>query len=521
MRISEIFANKNFIFFPFNGKTPPIETKLIEQNELKQGALRTSYLLSSISALAERTERITKLFQEDKINNYGVYCIKLCKDGEWREIVIDDFLPCDPKKRDLCFSSCSRISKDSKSSSHPIWLPLLEKAYAKAYGSYHLIEEGSTETALTDLTGAPVESIDNSNEELWDNLKSAFENDYVIIASAGETSASRELLKEVGLIPFNSYTILEAHEVEIEEDVVEYLIKVRNPWGVTEWIGDWSSYSNLWRDDIKNKLSFNYDKDSTFWMNFRDFKHYFSKVEICKVQTNYVYDSIRLYQKKRGTQYNLVQLTVSPSEELETIHIFLSLIQPDARNYPNSGYKYSIGRFIISKLSGAELTYIEGCMDQEKYITKEMHLAPGEYLVYVEIDWNTDRDYPFVLGCYSMVHTSMKTLSPDDFPQILDQIYISAAKSANSLQDFASEGASNCFKCSKITPEGYAYIYFENNEEDSTLIEDVKYTKFEGLRLLPPFEGTSYCVKVEPMQRKIVLIKRLNVSEFNLYYSFQ
>jgi len=72
-----------------------------------------------------------------------------------------------------------------------------------------------------------------------------------------------------------------------------------------------------------------------------------------------------------------------------------------------------------------------------------------------------------------------------------------------------------------VTPEGYAYIYFENNEEDATLIEDVKYTKFEGLKLLPPFNGTNYYVRIAPGESCIVLIKQVDMTGFNLIYSYQ
>jgi calpain-15 len=65
-------------------------------------------------------------------------------DGEWKNIIVDDFIPC--KKNKPAFS---------RANGNEIWVLLLEKAYAKAYGSYYRIEGGNPAVALRDLTGAP------------------------------------------------------------------------------------------------------------------------------------------------------------------------------------------------------------------------------------------------------------------------------------------------------------------------------------------------------------------------------
>jgi calpain-15 len=47
----------------------------------------------------------------------------------------------------------------SKCSGKYFWVPIIEKALAKAHGSYYAIEEGFLKEAVRILTGAPTFSI--------------------------------------------------------------------------------------------------------------------------------------------------------------------------------------------------------------------------------------------------------------------------------------------------------------------------------------------------------------------------
>jgi hypothetical protein len=49
----------------------------------------------------------------------------------------------------------------------------------------------------------------------------------------------------------------------------EKLIQLRNPWGETEWKGDWSDQSEKWTPEAKSALNYNVlSEDGIFWMPF-------------------------------------------------------------------------------------------------------------------------------------------------------------------------------------------------------------------------------------------------------------
>jgi calpain-15 len=67
--------------------------------------------------------------------------------GEKKTIVVDDRFPyCSYKKR-WAFSRTS--------DSNEIWVLIIEKAWAKLFGSYQRIEAGTSGEALHPLTGCP------------------------------------------------------------------------------------------------------------------------------------------------------------------------------------------------------------------------------------------------------------------------------------------------------------------------------------------------------------------------------
>jgi len=57
---------------------------------------------------------------------------------------------------------------------------------------------------------------------------------------------------------------------------------LRNPWGSSEWTGDWSDESEKWNKRLKNLVGFDgVIDDGTFWMDFNDYFQEFCTAYIC------------------------------------------------------------------------------------------------------------------------------------------------------------------------------------------------------------------------------------------------
>lgn len=194
----------------------------------------------------------------------GLYALKLYLDGVPREIVVDDLLPYDSHKEQWAFSRSGQ-DLDGKE----IWVQLLEKAWAKIYGSYQRIEAGDIGEAFTTLTGAPTHMFNHEDyaddpEKLWKFLETGDSRGYLMttaVASGQEakydSKGNQVSSGSTGLVDAHAYSIIAAVEVNLGSKSTtlgmfslpesERLVLIRNPWGFREWSGDWSDSSELWQ----------------------------------------------------------------------------------------------------------------------------------------------------------------------------------------------------------------------------------------------------------------------------------
>ena len=103
-----------------------------------------------MASLAEYPERIKKIFQTHEVNEAGCYAVNIYVNGEPRTVVVDDYFPYDATTDQWAFS---RPSKEE--GMNEIWVLILEKVWAKVFGSYQRIEAGTAGEAMYPLTGCP------------------------------------------------------------------------------------------------------------------------------------------------------------------------------------------------------------------------------------------------------------------------------------------------------------------------------------------------------------------------------
>jgi hypothetical protein len=177
------------------------------------------------------------MFHAKTLTESGAYAVKLYVNGEPIDIVIDDYFPYDsrPEKDNWMFS---RDTAEKE-----IWVQILEKAYAKAFGSYEVTEGGKPYQAFNNLTGFPSDILYHKEmepDDLWKIIQASVRLDMPIVASVnslvlGEAAA----IRAKGLADHHAYTVLTSLTVTHEDDgSVVRLIKIRNPYGTRakrEW----------------------------------------------------------------------------------------------------------------------------------------------------------------------------------------------------------------------------------------------------------------------------------------------
>lgn len=241
-------------------------------NAILQGSIANGWLIGAFRVLATQPEKIKQLFVSESNRSWGLYTIKFYINGEWRYIHLDDRIPCTPAMDYLYAHSRNK---------NEIWIPLLEKAFAKVFGSYENLNRGSTAAAIRTLTGSPAYSIDLSitsvgypvrmeKPSVWPQLVKRYKEKS---AMGCINTTSKQCI--MGILPGTMYGILQVFELG-DHRFIKLRDFSRSP--ESQYKGTWSKESEDWinNPDLQAELKPDDLQPDEFWASWHEFLQCFT-----------------------------------------------------------------------------------------------------------------------------------------------------------------------------------------------------------------------------------------------------
>lgn len=267
-------------------------------DDIIQGSLGDCWLLAAFSILSCNDKLVKDIcvIQDQEI---GVYGFVFYRDGDWHQCIIDDKLylkaPSYDESGDVVLGMYGVQQRDQEQSYNDLfqkgskslyfascrdenetWVPLLEKALAKAHGCYGALSGGQTGEAIEDLTGGATTEIYTTNllnkDKFWYDELRKIGTDFVFSAAAASyrewranNNSSVRVERRQGIVSHHAYAILDTYEGHGQR-----LVKMRNPWGSSEWTGPWSDGSKEWNHEWIERLGHKFGDDGIFWIRYDD-----------------------------------------------------------------------------------------------------------------------------------------------------------------------------------------------------------------------------------------------------------
>ena len=128
---------------------PKLIVNTANANDLCQGQVGDCWFIAAASAISQVNDIFDKVMPKnqsfEETDYAGIFHFRFWIYGSWYDVVIDDYLP--------VWQNSGLVYCKNRNEPNEFWPSLIEKAYAKVYGSYECLEGGFTNDALVDMSG--------------------------------------------------------------------------------------------------------------------------------------------------------------------------------------------------------------------------------------------------------------------------------------------------------------------------------------------------------------------------------
>lgn len=397
-RVGDIFENPQFFI---NGP---------EAKDIRQGQDGDCWLLAALCTLSNKKGLIERVCVA-RDEAVGVYGFVFYRDSEWRSEIIDDKLYLTKPDYDesilerLLWEDRERVSSEDEykkvyqtnsgalyfaqcEDPNETWLPLLEKAYAKAHGDFATIDGGFTGEGIEDLTGGVTMELFSTDildkDAFWTNELLRVNEEFLFGCSSCLFAGWGE---RKGIIEGHAYSIMRAVEMDGQR-----LLLLKNPWGKGEWTGSWSDGSKEWTPEWMMKLGHRFGDDGAFWISYADF--------LKKYQ---IFDRTRLFTDDWIVTHQWTSLTIPWSVDYNSTKFAFTINKPasvvvvlnqlDGRYFRGLEGQYTFELSFRIHKSGEDDYIIRSHTNysMQRSVAAELDIdEAGEYLVLVKITAKRD-----------------------------------------------------------------------------------------------------------------------------------
>jgi len=246
------------------------------------------YVLSNLFPRTKDSQRQLQTFNES-----GMYSVRLFLEGEWRVVVVDDFLPVDKNGQPVCCGFGFECE---------IWGAILEKAVAKIEGSYEALKSLDTQYCISMFLGGPSFQVpvprpptkattsDEKSERMWCYLIEALEvRNFGFVPTAFQGAYARRSCgthivgvsthvreHDDGLVVLSNYIypVDRILEYELDDGTVEKVVCIRDVWR--------GNGLNTWKDDSLKHLysSLRRSPSEYFLVRWNDFLAHWTAIHV-------------------------------------------------------------------------------------------------------------------------------------------------------------------------------------------------------------------------------------------------